>query len=118
MWLRGSGSEVWLRGSDPEVSFSATPVLFFLEGDPLLRLEPGEVDSARWVPLRALFAPSSQERFWWWMRVSKRLPLAWPFLLSRSQVGDYDVWGMTWDILRELRRLLLESAAAPSERAG
>ncbi len=84
------------------VEFDVVPVVFAYSGDPALTIEAGEVASARWVPVAALRDPGSAERFWWAMPLGRRVRFRLPVRLQRVHAGDYDVWGLTLDVLGTL----------------
>jgi len=82
--------------------FTITPLVFALNGDPPLTLEQSEVVSARWVPLATLLDPANRRDFWWVYRPWRRLPVAMPVRMPKVNVGDYDVWGLTLQIVQSL----------------
>jgi 8-oxo-dGTP pyrophosphatase MutT (NUDIX family) len=91
----------WHRFSD----FAVVPFVFVSPSpDPPLRPDPKEVQSARWVPLSVLADPARRTSFWWWWKVARALSI--PFRLDRVVHEDYDVWGLTLQILDEVRGLL------------
>ncbi len=105
--LRALGAEVLGRLSDhpPEAqrrwaNFSVTPVVFGLDADPTLCIDPREVAEARWVRLSSL-RPAQGRMLWWWRPV-RRLPLALPMLLPRWNLDALPIWGMTYGMVNEL----------------
>jgi 8-oxo-dGTP pyrophosphatase MutT (NUDIX family) len=105
--LRALGARVLGRLSDhPPASqrrwanFSVTPMVFGLDGDPPLRLDPREVAEARWVPLSSL-RPAQGRMLWWW-RPLRRLPVVLPMVLPRWRLEALTIWGMTYGMVDEL----------------
>ena len=90
----------WVRWVD----FSVTPLVFRYSGPSSLSPDPQEAVSARWIRLADLRDPALQRRFWWSFRPMKRVPVAVPMRLPKVVVGDYDVWGLTLDVLHTLWR--------------
>lgn len=89
----------WSRWLD----FAVRPHVFEVTGELELRPQPEEVASIRWVPLTRLAHPDVRERFLWSWR-PPGFPVRVPLLMPRVVVDDYDVWGMTLDVLRDLMR--------------
>lgn len=84
------------------VPFSVSPFVFAVDGDPPLRPESSEVVSARWVPLAPLLDLRAADRFVFWWRPVRRIPLSIPSLMAKVWIDDFDVWGMTLDLLQDL----------------
>ncbi len=82
--------------------FSVTPVVFCIEGDPALTLEPNEVVDAQWFPLDLVADRRNHEGFWFRWRPGKRWPLAVPVKVWRVRHEDFVVWGLTFNVLRAL----------------
>jgi len=87
----------WSRWLD----FAVRPHVFEVTGDLDLRPEPREVASIRWIPLARLVRPDARRRFLWTWK-PPGFPVRVPLLMPRIVVDDYDVWGMTLDVLRDL----------------
>jgi 8-oxo-dGTP pyrophosphatase MutT (NUDIX family) len=80
--------------------FTITPVVFRADAPPSLVLSEDEVVSARWIALLDLYDEANRDRFWWGFtpgraRTRPRIPLRMP----RVHIGDYDIWGLTLEIL-------------------
>ncbi len=84
------------------VPFVVSPFVFAVEGDPPLDPDPSEVVSARWVPLAPLLELGPAERFVFWWRPMHRIPLSIPARIPKVWIDDFDVWGMTLDLLQDL----------------
>lgn len=83
-------------------SFAVTPVVFAIEGDPALTLDATEVVSVRWVPLARVEDRARHEGFWFFWRPQKRWPLPVPVRVWRVRDGDFEIWGLTYNVLRSL----------------
>ena len=95
--LRARPTSPWHRFAD----FQVAPFVFAVppKSGPLT-LEVSEVASARWIPVHAASKGAAREHFWWWWRVTPWIRI--PFRVPRVWVDDYDVWGLTLEILQEL----------------
>ena len=95
--LRARPTSPWHRFAD----FQVAPFVFAVPPEcGALTLEVSEVASAKWIPVHAASRGAAREHFWWWWRATPWIRI--PFRVPRVWVDDYDVWGMTLEILQEL----------------
>ena len=83
-----------LPGHETVSSFTMTPVVAWIDGSFSLRIDPGEVQEAFWVPLAHVTNPENyrvEGRRW---RGQRRLYFTVPF-------GPYYIWGATARMLRQ-----------------